>query len=419
VRNSSALYKKGKQALYSCFLLCCMCIISGCSSLSASIFPGNGTTPSAITKEAPKPTPTPNPVQVKALALLSHMSLSDKLAQMILVMYNGNDYASSGLQQMVAQQHVGGVLYQGSDHNFDSPVDTAATVKAFSVQITSDDPTAPLIAIDEEGDQVDRLSQFFGPSPSAEQLAQSGDPNQAYNQAKVDASELKQLGINVDLAPVVDVGPDTNILTSRMFSADPQTVATYAGSFVKGLQDNGIVGTLKHFPGLGSTNQDPHATLPVISKSLTELQSSDFVPYKQIIQQDNPAMIMTTDVLTQALDPNNPADISPKVVEYLRQTLHFNGVIVTDALNMGGLYPGGAASFGPSGEPTDEQLTSVCVQAIEAGNDLIEGPWTPTQINDIVMALTAAIQQGKLSESQINQSVTRILMMKIQYGIIK
>jgi Beta-glucosidase-related glycosidases len=401
---------------YHLVLVSCLAFLSSCTFSTANNST-DATQPqakilSSVTKSA-------DPIHDKAQAILAKMSLDNKIAQMILVMYNGNDYASTGLQQMVAQQHVGGVLYQELNHNFDPPVDTAAAVNEFSMQITSEGPTAPLIAIDEEGGDVDKVSQFFPASPSAESLALSGDPNQAYNQAKRDASELRQLGINTDLAPVVDVGPDTNILKSRMYSADQQTVAIYAGSFVKGLQDKGIVGTLKHFPGLGSTDQDPHATLPVISKSLTELQSSDFVPYKQIIQQDNPAMIMTTDVLTQALDPNNPADISPKVVEYLRQTLHFNGVIVTDALNMGGLYPGGDASFGPSGEPTDEQLTQVCVQAIEAGNDLIEGPSNSAEISNIVTGVKSAIQQGKLSQSQIDQSAMRILMMKIKYGIIK
>ena len=127
-------------------------------------------------------------------------------------------------------------------------------------------------------------------------------------------------------------------------------------------------------------------------------------------------MIMTTDVLTQALDPNNAADISPKVIDYLRQTLHFNGVIMTDNMTMAGLYPEGLDA---SGHPTVAQLARVCVQAVEAGNDIIEGPATPEEISAIEAALTTAIQQGNLSKSQIDQSVMRILMMKIRYGIIK
>ncbi|HTI15315.1 MAG TPA: glycoside hydrolase family 3 N-terminal domain-containing protein [Dictyobacter sp.] len=340
------------------------------------------------------------------------MSQDDKLAQMIMVEYLYTDYTTSGLQQMVAQQHVGGVLYQpDGNNNWDSNT-TIASVNAFSAQIHADDITAPLIAIDQEGGVVSKTSLLFGGTPSAEQLAETGYPTQAYNQAKTDVSQLKQLGINVDLAPVVDVGPDTTQYGSRFFSADPNTVATYAGAFLKGLQENGIVGTLKHFPGLGSSNDvDPHNGLPTVTKSLSDLQQSDFLPYQQIIQQDNPAMVMVTDVETQALDQNNPAELSSNVIKYLRKNLGFNGVIITDNITMKGLYNGY--------DPTPSQVIQSAVQAVEAGDDIVEGPASPDTVNSIITAMKTAIQQGNLSQSQIDQAVMRILLMKIQYGIIK
>lgn len=404
--------RKKKPVLYSLFLLGCICLLSGCTSISSNVSSDVSAASSKATQIVAKSTPTPDPTKAKAQLLLSKMSLNDKLAQMIMVEFLGSNYATSGLQQMVAQQHVGGFLYQDSDNNFAWPNNTVGGTQSFSAQATADDTTAPLIAIDQEGGTVSKTSAFFGPTPSAEELAQSGDPNTAYNQAKTDVSQLKQLGINTNLAPVVDVGPDTTQYGSRFFSADPNTVATYAGSFIKGLQENGIPGTLKHFPGLGSSdNVDPHVGLPTVTKSISDLQQVDFMPYQKIIQQDNPAMVMTTDVASQALDPNVPAEISPKVLNYLRNTLKFNGVIITDGLYMEGLYNGLA--------PTDEQLAQVCVQAIAAGNDMVEGPSTPTQISTILTDMTAAIQQGTLSQSHIDQSVTRILMMKIKYGIIQ
>jgi beta-N-acetylhexosaminidase len=276
--------------------------------------------------------------------------------------------------------------------------------------MASDSSVAPLIAIDQEGGLVDKVSQFYGASPSAEQLALSGTDNQAYNQAKIDASELKQLGVNVDLAPVVDVGSDVSPFYSRRFSSDPNTVTTYAGAFVKGLQENGIPAALKHFPGLGSVNEDPHYELPVVSRNLNDLQNIDFLPYKNIIQQDNPAMIMTTDVVTQALDANNAAELSPKVIDYLRHTLNFNGVIITDGMYMAGLY---------GHDPLPDELIAKSVQAINAGNDIIEGPSTPDEVSGIINGIKTEIQNGTLSQSQIDQSVLRILTMKIKYGIIK
>ncbi|BCL82418.1 glycoside hydrolase family 3 [Ktedonobacteria bacterium brp13] len=338
-----------------------------------------------------------------------------------MVEFVNTDYVSSGLQQMVAQ-HVGGVLYQptiNGNNNFDASCYTITCAQAFSAQINADETIAPLIAIDEEGGEVDKVSQFFPPSPSAEALAQSGDPKQAYqayNQAKTDASELKQLGINVDLAPVVDVGPvDPVTYGHRRFSTDATVVTAYASAFLRGLQDNGIPGALKHFPGLGDTDKNPHLEKVVITRSMQDLQNIDLLPYQKIIQNDNPAMVMTTDVLMQAMDPNQLAEISPKVIGYLRNTLHFNGVIITDGLYMDGLY----SSLGPDGRPTNDQLIQAGIQTINAGNDLIEGPSNSYEVSGIISGVEAEIQQGTLSQSQIDQSVLRILKMKIKYGIIK
>jgi beta-glucosidase-like glycosyl hydrolase len=257
-----AWHRKRKSVMSSLCVVSCLLLLSGCSILPANI--SSLISPSQVTTKPLPPTPTLSPAelalqreQAKAQSMLKGMSQDDKLAQMIMVEFVGVDYVSTGLQQMVAQQHVGGVLYQPTQYgngNFEPPCDTRDCAHAFSEQIISDDPTAPLIAIDEEGGLVDKISQFFGPSP-------------------------------------------------------------------------------------------------------------------------------------------------------------FQGVIITDGMYMGGLYNGAY--------PTDAQLTQTCVQAIEAGNDMIEGPSTPAQINDIITALNVAIQQGTLSQSQIDQSVMRILMMKLQYGIIK
>ncbi len=118
-------------------------------------------------------------------------------------------------------------------------------------------------------------------------LGAIGNPNTAYKQAITYAQELKQTAINTDLAPVVDVGPTSNLMNIRQFSNDPQVVTTYAGKFLDGLQQNGIVGTLKHFPGLGSipANQDPHVVIPHDTQSMAQVEASDFAPYKQLIQQ--------------------------------------------------------------------------------------------------------------------------------------
>lgn len=406
------------SSLYYCFVLVsCLALLSSCTFSTANNSPDAAKPQAKILSSVTK---SADPVRDKAQAILAKMSLDNKITQMIMVEFIGTDYVATGLQQMVAQQQVGGVLYQptigsGGDHNFDPPNNTLTSISAYSAQIVADEKVAPLIAIDEEGGEVDKISQQFPASPSAEELAQSGDLTQTYNQAKLVASELKQLGINVDLAPVVDVGPiDPVTYGHRRFSTDPAVVTRYASAFLRGLQDNGIPGALKHFPGLGDTDQNPHTEKVVITRSMQDLQSIDLLPYQKIIQSDNPAMVMTTDVLMQAMDPNQLAEVSPKVIGYLRNTLHFNGVIITDGLYMDGLYD----YVGPDG-PTNDQLIQAGIQTINAGNDLIEGPSNAYEVQGIVSGIEAEIQQGKLSQSQIDQSVMRILMMKINYGIIK
>jgi beta-N-acetylhexosaminidase len=218
---------------------------------------------------------------------------------------------------------------------------------------------------------------------------------------------MLELGMNTDLAPVADVHTvDPAVLQDRMFGTTPQAVATYAGAYLDGLQQNKVIGTLKHFPGLGAVTSDPHYGLPTIKRSLTDLTNIDLAPYKTMIAQNKPAMIMSTDVIMTALDPNLPAELSPKVITgVLRGTLGYDGVVITDGLYMKGIID-------------TWTLSQAAVLSIVAGNDLIEGPYTVAQVADLVTALKAALQSGQLTETRINQSLERILLMKAEYGII-
>jgi beta-N-acetylhexosaminidase len=219
---------------------------------------------------------------------------------------------------------------------------------------------------------------------------------------------LAQLGINADLAPVADVQTvSPPVLETRMFGSDPRTVATYAGAYLDGLQQNDVIGCLKHFPGLGAITSDPHADLPVVNRSLADLESIDFEPYKLLLQKDHPAMIMATDVLVPAIDPQLPAELSAKTIDgVLRKQLGFDGVVITDGLYMAGISQRWS-------------LPDAAVLSIIAGDDLVEGPYTESQVADVVAAFKAALQEGRLTMARIDQSVERILLMKVQFGIIQ
>ncbi|HEY3993458.1 MAG TPA: glycoside hydrolase family 3 N-terminal domain-containing protein [Ktedonobacteraceae bacterium] len=401
--SSSLLAKKASYTGFILLINFLLVILSACGSLL------DGTS-QVVPTPTIQPTPTPNLTQVaknKALQLLAGMSLDQKLGQLIVVEYLGNSYQNSGLQEMVTQQYVGGVLYQSVNHNFDSPDDTVSSMAAFSQQIQQDAKIPLMIGTDQEGGQVNRLQGFHGDLPSAQAMAATGDPNYAFQQGQQDAKWMQQLGINSDLAPVVDVHTvDPPVLQDRMFGSTPQAVETYAGAFLNGLQQNGVAGCLKHFPGLGALTSDPHLGLPMINRSMSHLQSTDLAPYKAMINANHPAMIMDTDVIVPAIDPKLPAELSPKAInDLLRQKLGYDGVIITD-----GLYMQGISDYW--------SLSQAATLAIIAGNDLVEGPYTVAQVASVETALKQALQDGTLTQARIDQSVERVLQMKFAYGIL-
>ncbi len=408
-----------KPVHYFIVTLCSMVIfLSGCSGL----LPDTSSTPTqtiartTTTLQSVQPKSDSHGIPTEALTrsqlekvqqIMAGMTLDQKLGQLIVVEYLGNNY-QDGLQYMISQQFVGGYMYQESNHNFDPPYNVASQVDALSQQAMHDTKIPLMIATDQEGGQVNRLSRFHGHLPSAADMAASGNPGVALTQGSQFAKWMLELGINTDLAPVVDVHTvDPPVLATRMFGRDPKTVASYAGAFLSGLQNNGVAGCLKHFPGLGAITSDPHSGLPTVNRSLADLNAIDLAPYRLMIQNDQPAMIMSTDVLMPAIDPTLPAELSPHAINgILRKQLGYDGVVITDGLYMHGISERWS-------------LSQAAVLSIIAGNDMIEGPYTPDLVAGVVTALKQALQQGSLTMNRVDQAVERILLLKIHFGIIK
>ena len=194
----------------------------------------------------------------------------------------------------------------------------------------------PVIAIDEEGGDVSRID-FIVSTPSHMGLAATGDPFSAYKIARIIGEELKKLGINNNLAPVLDVNvnPDNPIIGNRSFGEDPDEVALYGENYIKGLLESGVIATAKHFPGHGNTSIDSHYELPIIPHSYDRLIRVEVKPFQRAIQCGCP-MIMVGHLYVPALDSEKiPASISSKVINgFLRETLGFEGVVITDDLEM-------------------------------------------------------------------------------------
>jgi beta-N-acetylhexosaminidase len=172
------------------------------------------------------------------------------------------------------------------------------------------------------------------------------------------------------------------------------------------LQDNGVVGTLKHFPGLGDALEDAHLSLPVIKRTRDQIESVELAPYRAMIDAGKVQMVMTTDLLMPALDPVLPAELSPNIITgVLRNELGFDGVVMTDALYMAGI----ADKWG---------MPQAGVMAIQAGCDILLGPWNASQMRSMVSALKRALKNGSLTKARIDQSVERILLLKMRMGLI-
>jgi beta-N-acetylhexosaminidase len=368
-------------------------LLAGCSLP----FGDASNTPSLPTATATPRPPTPEEV---AAQMVSKMSLEDKLGQMIIMQFYEPTYTPAQ-QQMVKPFHPGGVILYGYS------MGTAQQVKDLLAGGQKDSPIPMFTFLDLEGGVVDRLAQYLGPRMSAPKMAASGDPTVARAEGAKTAKDLLSFGFNADLAPDVDI----SIVCStdqwgRTFGKTPDAVTQFASAWIDGLQSNGVVGVPKHFPGLGAAVIDAHKGLPVINRTKEQLEETEFAPFKALIASGQMQMVMSTDVLMPALDSDLPAEISkPIITGVLRNELGFKGVAITDALYMQGI--------------TDRfSFTQAAIMAFEAGNDMIMAPWRPNMIQAIVTGMKAELQNGKITQEQIDASVTRILALKIRYNLI-
>ena len=386
-------------------LLCCLLVIfSGCASLFSGVS-GSASQPTPVIKLTPTPTSTPTPVTDSDLArsIVQGMTLDQKLGQMVIVEFYGATL-NSDLAQMIQGNRIGGVLIENKNGNAQTRNQLVTLNKAMQGQAH-----IPLfISTDFEGGIVNELRLITGERPSESAIGATGNPQVAYNAGHSAASDLAALGLNVNFMPIVDVltNPNNPGLPMRTFGSDPTLVTNMGRAYLKGLTDGGVVGCLKHFPGLGSANLDPHFSLPYMNRSLATLSAVDLVPYRTMINEGIVSMVMVTHILNPQLDLKLPTSLSPNVVtKLLRDQLHFNGVIISDTLWMGGIS-------------NTYSLAQAAVLAVKAGTDLLLGPRGLADTQNMIFGLHQAVMNGQISVAQINASVQRIIELKLHYKIL-
>jgi len=380
-------------------------------------------TPSHLATHTPQPSPTQSlsPSSTPALNLtqridtyIQHLTQTQQIGQLLMLAVYTNGYTPA-LNQPLQQWDIANAIVYNQYNGGPLMPTTLSAFTQLTYDLQSHANQTLIIATDEEGGIVDRLAPYYGPSSSPQTLAATGDPQRAYAQARLDAQRLLASGINTDFAPLADVYQGGAVGQSRMFGTTPDQVTTYAGAFLDGLQQNGVQGTLKHWPGLGSAPANPDYGLPTITHTQTQLNTIDFAPFRALLTHQ-PGMIMTTHVIVPAYDPHNPASLSPILInQVLRTQLGYQGVVITDAMDAQGLL-----QFMQQQGYADpaQAIAEASVQAILAGNDIVECPIEPDRLATLVTTLTVAVQSGRISQDRLRQSLHRIIALKVHMGLL-
>ena len=321
----------------------------------------------------------------RAARIVGRMRLPDLAGQVIVADWQG----TSAPVAMVRDLHLGGVIA------FDSNVVSAPQVKAVNAALTQQVHRKwPLfLSVDQEGGVVERLRRVATRFPSFMSAGAAHDPALTQRSYAASGKELRGLGFTVDFAPDADVtsGPGDPTIGSRSASSKPAAVAEHVVAAAAGFAAAGVAPVIKHFPGHGSVPADSHLTLPVQEKSLEALEASDLVPFREAVAAGLPA-VMVGHIDVRAVDPRVPSSLSRKVVTgLLREDLGFEGLVVTDALDMAGVTRG-----------RDPGRTAV--QALRAGADVLLMPPSPAVAR---AALVRAVRSGDLPRRRLEQAGAR------------
>lgn len=342
--------------------------------------------------------------QARVYEIIDDMTLREKIYQMMIATPSQITgvttviTADSGMQSALAQHPVGGLFYNTA--NMQSQEQIAAMLS--DTQSYCEIPV--LTMCDEEGGVVSRLMKTVGTTYVGSMLDYESQGTEIARQnAQTIALDMAKLGFNLDLAPVADVwsNPSNTVIAERAYSTDFNTAAMLIPSAVEGFHRGGVACTLKHFPGHGDTAEDSHYSTAIVNKSLDELRRNELLPFRAGIDAGADAVMMGHLTLPQI--DEQPALFSYAIVtDLLRVEMGFQGVVMTDALEMAAI--------------TDSFTSDItAVKAVSAGVDML---LVPVDLTESVNALENAVKDGTITEERIDQSVTRILALKIRRGIL-
>jgi beta-N-acetylhexosaminidase len=361
-------------------------------------------TPKPITTEAPTHTPTHKPITAEEI--LDSMTLEQKIYQMFIVTtsdisatgWDVTAYSEDDLENL-KNYPVGGIIYFEGSIIF--PEQTKQMLKTVREYSEKNCPLPLFACVDEEGGRVAKVANndAFGVTKFGG-MDRVETEEQAYNIGKTIGSYLSELGFDMDFAPVADVltEEENTVIGNRSFGTDPYEVTAFASAVSKGIEQRGVLSTFKHFPGHGATTADSHLDFAVTQKTYEEMLVCDLIPFAAA-GKNGVSAIMTAHISApNIIGDNTPCSLSHKMItEILKGELGYDGLVITDALNMGAI----------SKNYTPEEAA---IMAVKAGNDML---LMPDDFHRAASGLIEAVRNGEISEERIDKSVLRIIETKI------
>ena len=350
-----------------------------------------------------------------AFDAVHNLTLDEKIGQILMVHFHG-EVVNQEARELIQDVKVGGLIYYNwanGLHSFEQVCTLSNGLQELTKPLAS--PIPLFIAADQEGGIVARLKEGFTEFPGNRAIGETKDSSFAERAAYSMGLEMKAAGVNMNFSPVVDVNvnPKNPVIGIRAFGDDPEMVCEFGAKAVKGYTDAGVIATLKHFPGHGDVELDSHVDLPVIKKPMEDLEQVELMPFRQLAKIAD--VIMTAHILVPALDPVNCATLSEKTLSYLKNTIGFQGLIISDSLTMQGVLN------------QSSSIDEAAIAAFNAGCDilLIGGKLlvgntmqeiTARDIKCIKNSLVQAVVAGRIAESRVDEAVVKVLQLKEKYS---
>jgi len=363
--------------------------------------PDSDMTDKQAAKQPRKASPAAENKQVPELGV-NDMTLDEKIGQMIFSGVNGTEMTAE-TKEIIDTYHVGGIILFGD--NIESKKQTVSFLNDMKA-VNADNPFPLLLGVDEEGGSVTRMPDAVKSLPTSRSIGKLNDPDTAFKAGTILGEQMQALGFNLDFAPVLDINsnPDNPVIGDRSFGSNPEVVSRMGIQTMKGIQSEGIISVIKHFPGHGDTGVDSHLELPKVDKSRKKLSEMELVPFKKAISK-GADVSMIAHILLPQIDTKHPASMSKKVITgILREDLGFDGVVITDDLTMEAIT-------------NHYNVADAAVQTVKAGGDLLLVAHDPDLVAAVFNKLKAAVENGEISEERINESVERITRLKAKYNL--